>query len=226
MICSSLQWLVDRKNLDDSKCNEMEELGDGTGVDNDEPDWMRTFVPNKEVDPPLTDNRKGNRKNVVRLNGKRSKRDNEEFTRDLFNPGEIDEVEGNNSNKEVKICKTKGEVDKVDEAEFLLQEYDSGREDGGMLKRTSSEVNVLSREDEEEVNGLGQEEEVIRMKIYFCSRTHSQLSQFISELRKTKFANELKVICLGSRKNLCINEGRRMNYLTVIELDSIHGCGM
>lgn len=206
MICSSLQWLVDRKNLDDSKCNEMEELGDGTGVDNEEPDWMRTFVPNKEVDPPLTDNLKGNRKNVVRLNGQRSKRENEEFTRDLFNPGEVDVVEGNKSNKEVKICKTKGEVDEVDEAEFLLQEYDSGREDGGILKRTSSEVDVLSSEDEEEVNGLGQEEEVTRMKIYFCSRTHSQLSQFISELRKTKFSSELKVVCLGSRKNLCINE--------------------
>ncbi|XP_075520370.1 uncharacterized protein LOC142553767 isoform X1 [Primulina tabacum] len=206
MICSSLQWLVDRKNLDDSKCNEIEELGDGTGVDNDEPDWMRTFVPNKEVDPPLSDNLKGNRKNGVCLNGKRIKRNNKEFTRDIFNPGEADEVEGNNSIKEVTICNTKGEVDEVDEAEFLLQEYDSGREDGGILKRTNSEVDVLSSEDEEEANGLGQEEEVTRMKIYFCSRTHSQLSQFISELRKTKFASELKVVCLGSRKNLCINE--------------------
>ncbi|XP_073146614.1 uncharacterized protein [Henckelia pumila] len=201
IICSSLQWLVDRKNLDDSKCNEVEELGDGSGVDNDEPDWMRTFVPNK-VHPPESDHRKGNR-NGVRLNPTRVKREKEEFMRDLFNTGE--EV-GNNSNKEVKIGKTKGEVDEVDDAEFLLQEYDSGREDDGILKRTNSKVDILSSEDEEEADGLGEKEEVTRMKIYFCSRTHSQLSQFISELKKTKFASELKVVCLGSRKNLCINE--------------------
>ncbi|KZV26091.1 hypothetical protein F511_06017, partial [Dorcoceras hygrometricum] len=184
IICSSLQWLVDRKNLLDSECNKMEELGDGADVDNDEPDWMRSFVPNKEVNPPERDNRKGISKNRVHLHGKRRKREKEELMRDLFNPVEADEAAGNNK--------------------FLLQEYDSGREDG-VLKRTNSEVHVLSSEDEEEANELGQEEEVTGVKIYFCSRTHSQLSQFISELRKTKFASELKAVSLGSRKNLCIN---------------------
>lgn len=63
-------------------------------------------------------------------------------------------------------------------------------------------------------------------KIFFCSRTHSQLSQFVNELRRVKLplslapelsdresksdgtqdiVEEMKHVTLGSRKNLCIN---------------------
>lgn len=44
------------------------------------------------------------------------------------------------------------------------------------------------------------------LQIYFASRTHSQLTQFQSELRKTKFADAIRTIPLGSRQNLCIND--------------------
>jgi chromosome transmission fidelity protein 1 len=59
-------------------------------------------------------------------------------------------------------------------------------------------------------------------KIFFCSRTHSQLTQFTSELSRVKLppaiapdedesgnvdklADDVKHLTLGSRKNLCIN---------------------
>ncbi|KAJ1553338.1 DEAD H (Asp-Glu-Ala-Asp His) box helicase 11, partial [Cladochytrium tenue] len=42
-------------------------------------------------------------------------------------------------------------------------------------------------------------------KIFYCSRTHSQLSQFVNEVKKTEHSEWLKVVSLGSRKNLCIN---------------------
>ncbi|POW21764.1 hypothetical protein PSHT_02018, partial [Puccinia striiformis] len=47
------------------------------------------------------------------------------------------------------------------------------------------------------------------VKIYFTSRTHSQLNQFISEIRKTSFRDKVRVITLGSRGNLCINRSVR-----------------
>ncbi|KPV75443.1 uncharacterized protein RHOBADRAFT_14367 [Rhodotorula graminis WP1] len=53
--------------------------------------------------------------------------------------------------------------------------------------------------------------------IFFASRTHSQLSQFVAELRKTRFAREddslasrpVRIIPLGSRQTLCINDDVR-----------------
>ncbi len=74
------------------------------------------------------------------------------------------------------------------------------------------------------------------VKIYFCSRTHSQLTQFVQELRrvnlpgvswaaeqetskKAKPENEvvIKHLPLGSRKNLCINpKVSRLNDLPAI----------
>jgi chromosome transmission fidelity protein 1 len=63
------------------------------------------------------------------------------------------------------------------------------------------------------------------LKIYYCSRTHSQLTQFITELRRVNLpptidntnaaedaekadimSETLKHLSLGSRKNLCINQ--------------------
>ncbi|SCZ99515.1 BZ3500_MvSof-1268-A1-R1_Chr3-1g06054 [Microbotryum saponariae] len=79
------------------------------------------------------------------------------------------------------------------------------------------------------INGRGstgpEQEEPDVQKIYFASRTHSQLSQFIAELRKTPFSHStpipdapegsptsippIRVIPLGSRQNLCINDEMR-----------------
>ena len=43
------------------------------------------------------------------------------------------------------------------------------------------------------------------MQIFFCSRTHSQLAQFVNEIKKTRFGERIQCVTLGSRKSLCIN---------------------
>ncbi|XP_054168396.1 ATP-dependent DNA helicase DDX11-like [Oppia nitens] len=53
-----------------------------------------------------------------------------------------------------------------------------------------------------------EEENYIRPKIYYCSRTHSQLSQFISEIKKTIYSRQqrpVRSVPLSSRSNYCIN---------------------
>uniref|UniRef100_A0A4W6DAQ4 DEAD/H (Asp-Glu-Ala-Asp/His) box helicase 11 n=1 Tax=Lates calcarifer TaxID=8187 RepID=A0A4W6DAQ4_LATCA len=43
-------------------------------------------------------------------------------------------------------------------------------------------------------------------QIYYCSRTHSQLAQFVHEVQKSPFSKDISLVTLGSRQNLCINE--------------------
>uniref|UniRef100_A0A452UGB8 DEAD/H-box helicase 11 n=1 Tax=Ursus maritimus TaxID=29073 RepID=A0A452UGB8_URSMA len=43
-------------------------------------------------------------------------------------------------------------------------------------------------------------------KIYYCSRTHSQLAQFVREVQRSPFGKDTRLVSLGSRQNLCINE--------------------
>lgn len=45
-----------------------------------------------------------------------------------------------------------------------------------------------------------------RPQVIFCSRTHSQLSQFVGELHRTRFADTTLLVAVGSRKALCVND--------------------
>ncbi|KAF9911357.1 ATP-dependent DNA helicase chl1 [Linnemannia zychae] len=116
--------------------------------------------------------------------------------------------------------------DELDDGAFLVDEYDSddnGKGGGRSSKGGNSEYGNISKEvlellksfDAKETahngrrSGFGQDEEDQEpdvLKIYYCSRTHSQLSQFVDELRKTSYGEHLHVISLGSRKSLCIND--------------------
>ncbi|KFZ13095.1 hypothetical protein V501_03880 [Pseudogymnoascus sp. VKM F-4519 (FW-2642)] len=118
-----------------------------------------------------------------------------------------------------------------DEEQFALDDYESDREADGASKSGNSSSGLSAetlalmdklgvgygkaREEEEEEEEV--EEEI---KIFYCSRTHSQLTQFINELRRVKIPpalqpepapvkplleEEFKHLTLGSRKNLCIN---------------------
>merc|ERR1740122_271607 len=49
------------------------------------------------------------------------------------------------------------------------------------------------------------EEEDTSRKIFFCSRTHSQLSQFVQEVKKSPFAGDVSLVSLASRGNMCVN---------------------
>ncbi|XP_071519402.1 ATP-dependent DNA helicase DDX11 isoform X2 [Panulirus ornatus] len=90
-----------------------------------------------------------------------------------------------------------GEMLSPDELMLLLDDYDSDEEEGSKY------------ENEEEDDGC--------LKIYYCSRTHSQLSQFIREVQKTIFGDDVRVISLASRQNLCVNEViKKLGNMTLI----------
>ncbi|KAJ0238004.1 hypothetical protein HA466_0245130 [Hirschfeldia incana] len=181
IICSALQWLIDRKekktNNDDDKKVEDDE--------SEEPDWIRNFTVNDD-----------DKKNTIRNNRKSPfpLRKHAKEQRGGFDARKEGEVS-------IKKHESTGGGDDVNEQEFLLEEYES-EEDSSSSKRKppvggGGFYSSSSEEEEEEEGGL---------KVFYCSRTHSQLSQFVKELKKTVFAQSIRVVCLGSRKNMCINE--------------------
>ena len=178
IICSALQWLIDRNEKLNKSSDKV--VVDGEEVDESEPDWIRNFTVN------CHDDAKTNRKSPFRV--KKEKRDFD-------------------ARKEEEVSIRKQEAgDEANEQEFCLEEYESEEDSSSKRKPvgggfyTSSEDEEDGSDEEEEGGGGG-------LKVFYCSRTHSQLSQFVKELRKTVFAQRVRVVCLGSRKNMCINEG-------------------
>ncbi len=125
----------------------------------------------------------------------------------------------------------------INEAHFMLEDYESDGDNDAQKSRTCVTTDAgLSIVTQELMRKLGtvpsgaqfDEEEVDdELKIFYCSRTHSQLTQFINELRRVQLppavipnlpkpseqtftmepatVGDLKHLTLGSRKNLCIN---------------------
>lgn len=111
--------------------------------------------------------------------------------------------------------------------EFMLEEYQSDEENDHLPPKTSkSGLSTSTQALLDKLQGPtkldADEEEDGRTKLIICSRTHSQLTQFVSELRRVKPPSVLssgvvdqqsdndpeeciKHLPLGSRKNLCIN---------------------
>ncbi|KAH7327734.1 helicase C-terminal domain-containing protein [Stachybotrys elegans] len=103
-----------------------------------------------------------------------------------------------------------------DDSEWMLDDWEDRQETSSGLSKEALETltriglgNSLQKQQDEDIL----EEEV---KIYYTSRTHSQLSQFITELRRPNFPSSLpnapldrkepvKLLPLSSRQKLCIN---------------------
>ncbi|TYK04029.1 ATP-dependent DNA helicase chl1 [Cucumis melo var. makuwa] len=202
IICGALQWLADQRKKQNG---EIQDGPDKTSPNesqfnlDDEPDWMRKFVVSQ-------DHHNQEKKNKIKEFGMGLGRHKKEGSKNNHQNLFPQEEEDHFVTREKKNMQTPNDSLEMDDQEFLVEDYESDDEvalSSGKSKRKVSGVpNSSSSDDEEEQEESNKE----KLKVYFCSRTHSQLSQFIRELRKTVFASELNVICLGSRKNFCINE--------------------
>ncbi|KAL6140902.1 hypothetical protein ACLB2K_059194 [Fragaria x ananassa] len=211
IICSALQWVVDKREQDKLK-KEVEAKnssvkGGELGSD-DEPDWMRNAVVNKDIQG---EKKKSRKKDKFGSGFRRAEKGKDrENCSSLFSWRVEEESCKKKEGKGLQVSSDAVEVN--DEDEFLLDEHESDEEGIPCVKKSKRKVagvSLSSSSDEEDgADGSSDDEDEgeENLKVYFCSRTHSQLSQFIKELRKTVFANEMKVVCLGSRKNFCINQ--------------------
>lgn len=96
---------------------------------------------------------------------------------------------------------TKQSSQSNDGDEYILDAYHSGDEKSATLK----DEDALSSSDEEDDARVDFKQILELPQIIYCSRTHSQLSQFVQEIKKTRFKDIARCVVLASRKHSCIN---------------------
>ena len=109
-----------------------------------------------------------------------------------------------------------------EDAEFALKHYDS--EDEAKTHRDTMNASDSDQSDSDESTSPSHNskrtpkvsimDKLQLPQIFYCSRTHSQLAQFIAEMNKTIYTKAdpvtklapIRCVTLGSRRNLCVNE--------------------
>ncbi|MCJ1307734.1 ATP-dependent DNA helicase chl1 [Agyrium rufum] len=213
LICGSLTWLRDHEAAGhEQPVNTSDDV---------EPAWVAESVRKERLRHVLEERRLFQ----ARLNKvqDREKRERQRYENGQAHP---------------KRLRTDGDTIREDngngEEDFVLEDYDSDTEEDkksqGAGETSEIRYSVNSVELMKKLGMVqthGDDEDVSpytgQTKIFFCSRTHSQLTQFASELRRVKIppldlgevmtkdtstddlADDVRYLSLGSRKNLCIN---------------------
>lgn len=185
LICASMTWLRrDRKN---------DIYGDfQADFQGDEPEWVQVES-----------------RRVKREEAERKVRDFEIKLQKVKQASMNLAGGGSRDNKKLR-------ADLADPAtDFLLDEVDDGPKKTQSGLNTDVQLLLDKLSDQNEFLKSNSESVVdVPKKIFFTSRTHSQLSQFTGQLKATSFpssldlegfSEEVKQIALGSRKQLCIN---------------------
>lgn len=199
IICSTMTWLRNYKknstfqestSLDENNEEEVDEDSD------DEPEWVKQAYQSSIV------------------NRSKSKLVEYEQYLDKIEKEHTQNVRKDHKLEEIRRKKKQKQKQEETDESFLPTDYYSDSEIGKAEDQNlaiTKEIDQLMKkvENKEEVNYINE----CPVKIYYSSRTHSQLNQFSSQLRLTHFEasfDELeertKYLPLGSRKQLCINE--------------------
>lgn len=208
LICGALSWLTDFEEKKKQEAAALLEEGQAalstdcargsSGNSSADPDWITDFV-----------QKKAERDLVSKLKDEEIKRKKREERLEMIRNNvqlkfamKRKNCEEDEAFKLLELSKGEELGDKEDE-ELVIAEYESDDE-----TKSKNRFCGLDDKDEELV-------EEHATKIYYCSRTHSQLAQFVHEVQKSPFSKDVSVVTLGSRQNLCINEEVR-------RLGSIH----
>ncbi|EFQ88691.1 hypothetical protein PTT_15338 [Pyrenophora teres f. teres 0-1] len=210
LICGSLTWLRDHKRR-------MFEEGFAIDANNcDEPSWIVEHAQKQRKQEALRRKQDLNDR-IAKIKAK------EKRAKECYQDSAL-------RYKRQKLATDDASDDH--EAEYVLDDYESDEGSHKRAKAGTFDESGLSAETQALMASLGYSVNVPKdddgetpdeTKIFFCSRTHSQLTQFSSELGRVKMppaiapddaengggakslVEDVKHLTLGSRKNLCIN---------------------
>ncbi|EON69697.1 hypothetical protein W97_08957 [Coniosporium apollinis CBS 100218] len=222
LICGSLTWLRDHQR----KAFEEDLLAET--ADDGEPEWI--------IEHAREQKRQAASRERADLEARLAKiRAKEKRLKERYENGE--------PTRKKQRTATSAFVSEDDQARFTLEDYESDDHANRKADAATNADHGLSAETQALMSKLGMPtagastedtEAMDELKIFYCSRTHSQLTQFAGELNRVKMPPALtmesheqlscgpaaqvhleegfKHLTLGSRKNLCINQ--KVNKLT------------
>ncbi|XP_014208174.1 ATP-dependent DNA helicase DDX11 [Copidosoma floridanum] len=193
IICGTLKWLIDHKNK--QKLNITDQKADLERKskkieDNNVSDWFSAQTEKIKINVE----KQSLQKQLDTLVKKEEKRNKyKEQLKDYYEE----------SKKKKNYYKYAKNDSKSNERNHSLNEKDTNQ----VANDDDIEDDLVLKDTDCKSDSSDEEEEVVSQdcKLYFCSRTHSQLAQFIGELKKTSYADLISVVPLASRTNYCIN---------------------
>ncbi|KAJ1675151.1 ATP-dependent DNA helicase chl1 [Spiromyces aspiralis] len=227
LICGALKWLKDHEERESNDSAETSSK-DGSGPDNGEPDWIKKFRAERQKKKATREKEELQKRYDEWVEWVRAKEQQQQQRH-----GKKVHKSGGGDGGSIKGNTGIGK-DEDSEDDLVVEDYrsddqgESGRTFSGRSRwsgpRYSDQVaKLLDKYDNRDIIFDDEADDSNRFherplqphttKIIFASRTHSQLSQFISELRRTTYWKEDKVVTipLGSRMQLCINDAVRRN---------------
>lgn len=198
LICSSLTWLKDhrerrKQNLVTKREDLQDKIEDLKSEEETSGDWLKIQTKRQDFTRELADINKEleriskfERINEARRHAKLHGIPLEHYS--AFIDGRNSEI------KPIDLNETQLNDNNLLKSSQESRQSDVQEDDGDMEKKAKAPP----------------EEDHIRPKIFYASRTHSQLSQFVNEVKKTEFADfdvgpTVRVTSLASRANLCVN---------------------
>ncbi|KAJ2236844.1 ATP-dependent DNA helicase chl1 [Coemansia sp. RSA 485] len=228
IICGALTWLMHHNKRQETKTTQSSNGLLAHGVD-DQPEWVREYErkqrdAQRDIEGMQVDEKRRRydgwvartrRKEAAEMRGRRM---------GAFGGG------SGGAQPSVGKRKTREEInDGLSDSDMVVDAYESdpaasgnNAEDKDPVQYSDSVRRLLrkkaagqpygdsdSSDSDNDPDEVPEEPEVT--KIFYASRTHSQLQQFVGELKRTDFAKENNVRCvtLGSRMQLCGNEAVR-----------------
>ncbi|RVE42435.1 hypothetical protein evm_012911 [Chilo suppressalis] len=186
--CSALQWLKDynKKVICDLE-NQIKTLQQELLTVTDDKDWLVAEYEKIQKNQSLAS---------LQLKLDKIKKYNEKFVEMKVRV----EKQKNNSERKPKEFNFQN-VDKSKTVEF--DSTDNVPHDDEDADLILDEID--DKEENETDEDVSEQEEEDTTKIYISSRTHSQLSQFVGEIKRTVFKDNTRVVTLASRQHYCIN---------------------
>ncbi|RZF35683.1 hypothetical protein LSTR_LSTR010004 [Laodelphax striatellus] len=200
LICGSLKWLLEHEERQKRLlANQIAKLTISDESTEKASDWIKAQARQLEREHSKrqlqirldTINKKEERLQLL----KKTVREKKIAERKMDN-ARLQKVKHANDNKCNDVIE---EMDK--EKDDYLLEDDAGLQNSG----------------DDDLDELDDDEGPKDVQIIICSRTHSQLSQLVGEIKKSPYHDKVRLVVLSSRNNYCINPSvRRLGSLALI----------